>query len=835
MLSYMEMDDKSQDWEEMDERWPVETSVGTLVWVRRRNGHWWPGRVLAAHEVPRSHLLVPKSGTPVKLLGKDDASVDWYNLGKSRRIKAFRCGEFDDCIERARSFGSLRSKNREKYARRDDAILHALELEKMQAQGRLKSDRLFSVGTIAGFPDLPKYLAFTDDKRGSSHLEGQIDTMPSTDATTGALSFSQATRHYKTWNAPHKLESSTPLDWENGNSEVIPRMRDLQDIGFTTLKGSKTKCRNVLEPLMTEDGIGISKGGKLSCKNALEAMFLEDGNIKMESCITRVTPGVCPVPSNSKLSAVTVQKRKTCPSGSSADESSYKKRYRQRPLVQVMKKSSNKKVSSGGGSSVLPSSTANCHMRMYWSDGTEATSSQEPFQQAANDFRPCPEPREFHSVQGAHQSSCGVKQEACKPLVESDRGIPSFWPNYWDGCRWPSMVSAQMDFGLLLGSTYVDSIYEGTKPGSRLPGMACTGSATSVNKPYSEMSDSLKYLYQPGMNFSNSGQNTCNSMVCEKKEVQDSDLGPLGVCVSSGLPLSKWQVKGRRKARKSSLCLKTEQEEDIDHYGTGDIVQDLEFHAARHRNAKIYTGSSTYMKPLRHMKMNPWASYYDTPWHSIRSGLDNRKSSLQVCHVRRIPKSRSLNCYTHRPAFGWVDVRVDFCKPNRRESTQLVALYSEMMNRVVSGYPIPVQDLERRVKYEASAASTWSRGKQGTFGRISSTRVTRCPTRRTSKQKQGSKKAALRIVGRKLRRCKPLRRSGSTLQKTRTLSSLGGDEGRVRTEPKQALGCHEAAPCDVSKGSLVTCIPVHVVFQRIREVLYKQPDHIKNCDDHSEP
>lgn len=32
---------------------------------------------------------------------------DWYNLEKSKRVKAFRCGEFDDCIERAESsFGS---------------------------------------------------------------------------------------------------------------------------------------------------------------------------------------------------------------------------------------------------------------------------------------------------------------------------------------------------------------------------------------------------------------------------------------------------------------------------------------------------------------------------------------------------------------------------------------------------------------------------------------------------------------------------------------------------------------------------------------------------------
>ncbi|KAL9265555.1 hypothetical protein AKJ16_DCAP25832 [Drosera capensis] len=36
--------------------------------------------------------MSPRSGTPVKLLGREDASVDWYNLEKSKRVKAFRCG-----------------------------------------------------------------------------------------------------------------------------------------------------------------------------------------------------------------------------------------------------------------------------------------------------------------------------------------------------------------------------------------------------------------------------------------------------------------------------------------------------------------------------------------------------------------------------------------------------------------------------------------------------------------------------------------------------------------------------------------------------------------------
>ncbi|XP_018504000.2 uncharacterized protein LOC103951523 [Pyrus x bretschneideri] len=114
-------------------------SVGSIVWVRRRNGSWWPGKIVGPEELSTSHLTSPRSGTPVKLLGREDASVDWYNLEKSKRVKAFRCGEFDDCIEKAESAQGMPIKKREKYARREDAILHALELEKqlLKKQGKL--------------------------------------------------------------------------------------------------------------------------------------------------------------------------------------------------------------------------------------------------------------------------------------------------------------------------------------------------------------------------------------------------------------------------------------------------------------------------------------------------------------------------------------------------------------------------------------------------------------------------------------------------------------------------------------------------------------------------
>ncbi|XP_076924750.1 uncharacterized protein At1g51745-like [Bidens hawaiensis] len=111
----------------------IDSAVGGLVWVRRRNGSWWPAQILGLDELPEGCLVSTKrSGTPVKLLGREDVSVDWYNLEKSKRVKPFRCGEYDECIERAKVTASINCGKASKYARREDAILHALEIENFQ-------------------------------------------------------------------------------------------------------------------------------------------------------------------------------------------------------------------------------------------------------------------------------------------------------------------------------------------------------------------------------------------------------------------------------------------------------------------------------------------------------------------------------------------------------------------------------------------------------------------------------------------------------------------------------------------------------------------------------
>ncbi|CAL4963161.1 unnamed protein product [Urochloa decumbens] len=111
----------------------ADAEAGALVWVVRRNGSWWPGRILGMDELPEGCFIPPRpTCTPIKLLGRPDGSIDWYDLEKSKHVKPFRCGEFDECIENAKARAHVQnmSQNEGKYVHTEDAIMHALEIEK---------------------------------------------------------------------------------------------------------------------------------------------------------------------------------------------------------------------------------------------------------------------------------------------------------------------------------------------------------------------------------------------------------------------------------------------------------------------------------------------------------------------------------------------------------------------------------------------------------------------------------------------------------------------------------------------------------------------------------
>ncbi|RDY09528.1 hypothetical protein CR513_06092, partial [Mucuna pruriens] len=214
----------------------MDCGVGSIVWVRRRNGSWWPGQILGPDDLSASHLTSPRSGTPVKLLGREDASVDWYNLEKSKRVKAFRCGEFDDCIEKAESSQGAPLKKREKYARREDAILHALELEKQMSKKQGKSGtRLSNTVRKVSVTLPPETLGYDNENRANSNSYLSCEN-----ETAGGSFHSELANHRR-----------GDVDY----SETTPRMRDLQDFGLR-IAPAKRKVSSSVDPFISHKRTG---------------------------------------------------------------------------------------------------------------------------------------------------------------------------------------------------------------------------------------------------------------------------------------------------------------------------------------------------------------------------------------------------------------------------------------------------------------------------------------------------------------------------------------------------------------------------------------------------
>ncbi|RID56806.1 hypothetical protein BRARA_F00230 [Brassica rapa] len=194
----------------------INASVGRLVWVRLRNGSWWPGQTLLHEEVPESSLLSPKLGTPIKLLGRDDVGIDWYVLEKSKSVKAFRCGEYDAHIEKAKASAAAArasSKKTVKCTRRENAIISALEIENAHLA---KEDH----------PDNDLCSEEEDDEVTESEDRGEAE-----DELDSAPELFQSSMSSQEMVKVEPKRRRTPNDSEDDGTEGTKRMRGLEDIG----------------------------------------------------------------------------------------------------------------------------------------------------------------------------------------------------------------------------------------------------------------------------------------------------------------------------------------------------------------------------------------------------------------------------------------------------------------------------------------------------------------------------------------------------------------------------------------------------------------------------
>ncbi|RWR72543.1 PWWP domain-containing protein [Cinnamomum micranthum f. kanehirae] len=216
----------------------IDATVGGLVWVHRPNGSWWPGQIIGLDELPAACLVSQKSGTPVKLLGREDANIDWYNLEKSKRVKAFRCGDYDEYIEKAKASRGHSNKKAGKYASRKDAILRALELESARS-GAWKV--CIRKGNSAG----AKHEKLARQPRNK---HGPRDYMPrdvvnaETRSTKELSVISSEQPNQRIASQVHilqKMRQKISNNSENDEHKGSKRMRGLQDLGLRMVSKEK--------------------------------------------------------------------------------------------------------------------------------------------------------------------------------------------------------------------------------------------------------------------------------------------------------------------------------------------------------------------------------------------------------------------------------------------------------------------------------------------------------------------------------------------------------------------------------------------------------------------
>ncbi|XP_010545639.1 PREDICTED: uncharacterized protein At1g51745-like [Tarenaya hassleriana] len=257
----------------------IDASVGGLVWVRRRNGSWWPGRIMCLDEVPDGCLVSPKAGTPIKLLGRDDASVDWYNLEKSKRVKAFRCGEYDACIEKAKAAAAGSGKKAVKYARREDAIIHALEIEnshllKDHPDLQMTKQNLPVEKTSSSREISKRFRSSKDNEKTTDVGDAKDEADSGPELLQSGVSFQEANNNLVSRERSlleKRRRRRTPNDSEDDGTEGIKRMRGLEDLGMGIGCKGKGQATALVEHIRHENG--------LLCDVSLNDGTMPNGNL----------------------------------------------------------------------------------------------------------------------------------------------------------------------------------------------------------------------------------------------------------------------------------------------------------------------------------------------------------------------------------------------------------------------------------------------------------------------------------------------------------------------------------------------------------------------------
>lgn len=212
---------------------------------------------------------------------------DWYNLEKSKRVKSFRCGEYDECIEKAKALArqQKRTHTEGRYVRREDAIMHALEIERSRFPSNCDDLEEDAANDVYASQNIcsSKSININGLSKKSHGARSMYDI-----EENSAQESSQALTLYK---KPQNLSSSSTRyasskrkkrkghkDHANDKVQGFQRMRDLREIGTKNVPKQKSGAGIVPDVPLLESG--PSFGYDLSSVNGIKKGKQSQSSIK---------------------------------------------------------------------------------------------------------------------------------------------------------------------------------------------------------------------------------------------------------------------------------------------------------------------------------------------------------------------------------------------------------------------------------------------------------------------------------------------------------------------------------------------------------------------------
>ncbi|CAA7402871.1 unnamed protein product [Spirodela intermedia] len=766
----------------------IDETAGGLVWVRRRNGSWWPGRILGLDELPKSCSVSPRPGTPVKLLGREDGSMDWYNLEKSKRIKAFRCGEHDECIEKARAYAvqSIRVGPKErKYARREDAILHALEIEKATCmREKREPGSVFNKGkgivSYVGLGEEQSHLAKTkvSKVRGGSNTKVSQAIAPlkqMEDLNTVEVPVLQKER----WKAP--------TDSEDDGTGGSKRMRHLQELGLGAV--SKRKLNTI-----------FSNG---QCQplpdSSLTVPHVHYGFFNLSKPSSKIT--CSPLKEATQLPQI---------------HETLKRKSRRRRLSKVLKSSATVEVPSvfcEDGNSSLSSLRGVASNQVRVSESAESKTKEHP--QAANSF-----------LGGSSETFCAevsldTCEDDCEPVFDGNdfNSLELLDDGFLDiPVVWKEIQTGDFSCGRVpSGPGKLQSGAVERQNGRRCKVMNEWNDALDVNDSSSflEKETSKEYAdverkYKCGCR---SADYRGNLVRVDQSESCLLDAPDLDVGTISKVSFDESPISDNGCVQEQARCELDSNDDAQGWFITGAL--EVNFLGDISHVEKVSTSRRAEVGQSDHR-----GGTFNRPISYKRPG---KSSFLRDQSRSQLPPHGSLPCHQVHPGVGssLYDVKLDVQASYQGPRVPLISLMSRFNGKAIVGHPITVEVVEDAYldtslgnRYSESCSIDMfhshkeNRSKRKRYmiddtSLLTGGGITWKSERMASDQSKVSPTFSGRVP------CEN-KRSGFLIRKTRRLSSIAVDHRHKKEDRKAAV---EKARRPIA------CVPLKLVFSRINEAL----------------